>query len=220
MIAFLLHHANRCTKMPEFYAIKDRLLGPAEVLGYDIQHIEGKKCYSCNGTGQHHKYDRNGFIYATDSCWNCYGGWFKRPMWILLVRKKYGKYVFHRPVKREYSVKNPFIPSHGDKIIDGYIEHRYGRYNYLAVLLLFLIYNRQAFKKYFHEMGMGWRTYWWYPQNWLYVVAHYVRHGRDACPLRDLRKKIQSRTHSPHDPDQWRKNFHDHYFGPGSDLPF
>ena len=185
ILPFILHHANRSCKMPEFYAIKDRLLKHAEGIRYDVQHIEGKKCYSCRGTGNHLWYDNYGFQ-DSEPCWHCHNGWYKRPTWILLVRKKFGKYIFHKPIDRQYVEENPYKLPIGMKveIIEGYIDHQYSRYAYLAVLTLFLLYDRKAFKKYFHEMGMYWRYKWYYPMNWLYVVAHFVRYGTNAFPFR------------------------------------
>jgi hypothetical protein len=194
ILAFLLHHANLSCRSEQFYAIKDQLLNKyGAVIGYDIQHIEGKKCFACHGTGTYVGYHWSGDLWE-DACDRCYNGWYKRPMWILLSRKKFGRYVFHKPVKREYSVKNPFTPSENWGKIDGYVDHRYSRYSFLAVLILFLIYNRSAARKYFYEMGLGWRTYWWYPQNWLYVVAHFARYKRDAYPFKKWREKNVERA--------------------------
>lgn len=178
ILSFLLHHANRCVKSPEFYRVKDKILDRYGIVtGYDVQFIEGKKCYSCNGTGVHHKLD-NYRIWNTESCWHCYGGWYKRPMWVLLARKVIGRYTFHKPAKREYSVKNPFIPALNDKVIDGYINHRPWKHSHLAVYALFLIYDRQAFKKYFLEnVGVGRRVYWYWPRNWFYHAVWLIRGG-------------------------------------------
>src|SRR5687767_8378355 len=52
ILSHLLHHANRETKMDEFYRIKDKILTKyGKVIGYDVQFIEGKKCKSCGGFG-------------------------------------------------------------------------------------------------------------------------------------------------------------------------
>jgi hypothetical protein len=178
ILAFLLHHANRCTKSPEFYRIKDKLLDKyGSVVGYDVQHIEGKECFSCGGTGIHYKRDQYG-IRNSEGCWRCHGGWYRRPMWILLARKPIGKYVFHKPAKREYSVKNPFIPALGDKVIDGYIRHRVAKYSHIALYALYLLYNRPMFRRYFLEnVGVGCRVYWYWPRNWFYHLVYLIRGG-------------------------------------------
>lgn len=218
ILPFILHHANRTLKSPEFYAIKDRLLTNCETIGYDVQHIEGKICHSCNGSGQHHKYDRYGFVYDTDLCWFCVRGWHKQEAWVLLARKKFGRYVFHKPIQREYRKVNPFKKEDGwntgENLIEGYVDHRSSRYGYLAVLALFLIYDRKAFKKYFYEMGVGWRIYWWYPMNWLYVVAHFVRYGRNAYPLKDMRDWFNKKKYQHEQGVQYRQQIID------DDLPF
>ncbi len=188
ILSFLLHHANRSCKSQEFYAIKDKLLASAEVVGYDVQFIEGKRCHACGGSGVWHSEYSN----YSDVCNRCYGGWYKRPMWVLLARKKFGRYIFHKPIDRKYGKKNPFELPTGmtANLIEGYISHSYSRYSFLAILILFLIYDRTAAKKYFYEMGLGWRTYWYWPMNWLYVVAHFVVNGRRAYPLRNLRSRM------------------------------
>lgn len=194
ILPFLLHHANRTTKSDAFYKIKDHLLRNSEVVGYDIQFIDGKECHSCDGTGVYHKH-YNGEWHKED-CWHCINGWYKRPTWVLLERKKFGKYIFHKPIGRKYGVNNPYKLPDGlvPGRIDGYVDHRYTRYGYLAVLLLFLVYDRKSAKEYFHSMGIGWRSYWYYPMNWLYVIAHFVYYGKQAYPLRRFRER-------------WRRHF-------------
>ena len=55
MIGRLLHIANsypEAVDKKRFYAMKDRILrryGRRD--GFDIQHVAGKKCWSCDGTG-------------------------------------------------------------------------------------------------------------------------------------------------------------------------
>lgn len=192
MLPLLLHHANRTCKSPEFYAIKNKLLTDAEVVGYDIQHIEGKRCHSCNGTGWYKYLDRYR-IWCSDPCWHCTQGWYKQPMWVFLAVKKLGAYRFHQPMHRRYGEVNPYHIPTGMKTgqIDGYVDHTRSRYGEHAVLLLFLLYDRAAAKKYFREMGWGWRLYWWYPSNWLKVVAHFYANGWDSYPIKRLREYLE-----------------------------
>lgn len=160
MIAFLLHHANRAAKnypyLNEFYAIKDRLLKNAAHDGYDIQHIRGKRCHSCDGTGVHEKYSMYPpyKVYDTEGCWRCNGtGYYKHPQWICLQRVKFGGYIFHRPLKREYSVRNPWKEDvmgwevSSRPVIEGYIKHRASWFGVWALLILFFIHDPSAFQR-------------------------------------------------------------------------
>jgi hypothetical protein len=155
ILAFLLHHANRYTKLQGFYVIKDHLLKKYGVhLAYDIQHIPGKKCWSCGGTGEHARYS-NTYPYKPydyDACWHCVCGWYQLPKWICLDRIKFSTYIFHRPLKREERVRNPFTEEQmgwkvSDTIIKGYIEHTSSWFGVWALLILFRLYNREAYCK-------------------------------------------------------------------------
>jgi len=119
MIARLLHIANSAPpagkdRRERFYKMKQRILnwfGTED--GHDLQYIEGKQCWSCEGTGG---------LYEPHGCWKCGGdGWFKSPVWILLKRWKFGEYTFHEPLQRYYS--RPDTHSHAKPMIEGYIEH-------------------------------------------------------------------------------------------------
>lgn len=119
MIARLLHIANSCppaskARRDRFYAMKSRILnwfGTED--GYDLQYIEGKRCWSCEGTGG---------LYEPHGCWKCGGdGWFKPPVWILLKRWKFGGYSFHEPLQRYY--RKPEMHEHAKPMIVGYVEH-------------------------------------------------------------------------------------------------
>lgn len=182
IIAFLLHHANRSCKDREFYAIKDKLLSMyGSAVGFDVQHIEGKLCHSCGGTGIFRSY--HGF---DDECYHCLGGWYKLPQWILLQNFQWYKYRFHKPIERKFVRKNPFnIPllklGDGDTLITGYIEHYPSKYSYLAVYALYLFYDRTSFKnklkKWRDGLGFGWYVYWWYPRNWLNNIVYICLKG-------------------------------------------
>jgi hypothetical protein len=192
ILAHLLHHANRCSKDHEFYQIKDRLLQKyGEPAWFDIQHIEGKHCSSCEGTGIHYKYDYRGKVYERDACWHCYNGWFKRPMWVMLERRKFGRYTFHKPIDRKYCEENPYrIPSMNFKVIDGYISHQPAKYSYLALWLLYLVYNPRQLKKELQkiheESRYGWRVCWWLPRNWYRCASHIIQRRGEAYPVRQI----------------------------------
>lgn len=155
MIAFLLHHANRYSKSQEFYAVKDMLLKKyGREDGYDIQHLPGVRCRSCGGRGQHPRYSNTPpyKIYDWADCYHCWGGWYKLPQWICLQRYRFGSYVFHRPLKRERCVRNPWTEDNmgwqvsGRHVVEGYIDHHRSWFGPLALLILFRIYDLDSYR--------------------------------------------------------------------------
>lgn len=137
MIGRLLHIANSypgVIDQSRFYAMKERILkqrGTPD--GHDIQHIKGKGCWSCGGTGVY--YHMSG---SEDTCWKCCGtGWFKRPVWIVLHRYQLGRFTFHIPGERSYEKPVPNTTR-----INGYVRHpdygyRKPRWACIALGLLF-----------------------------------------------------------------------------------
>lgn len=190
ILSTLLHHANRETKADEFYKIKDRILTRyGTVVGYDVQFIEGKKCHSCNGTGQFKKLNQYGFVYDIDSCWHCIRGWYKRPTWVLLQRIRFGKYIFHKPIEKKYGKANPFINECGvnKNAIDGYIDHSRTEYGKDALVILYLIYDWKGYwKRWYRSVGRGWychRSWWMSPRRCANNIAHIIRYKRKAIPF-------------------------------------
>jgi len=59
VLSWLLHHANRSLNWGDkkyFYPIKNKILSKyGKYVKYGIQFIEGKKCYTCHGTGDYHR---------------------------------------------------------------------------------------------------------------------------------------------------------------------
>jgi hypothetical protein len=182
ILSWILHRANRETKLPEFYAIKNSILKKyGKHLGYDVQFIEGKKCFTCGGGGIYYGYSQD------VECNRCDGtGWYKLPVWNILERVQFGKYIFHQPFKRAY--KKPDISV---APIDGYIEHTRAKYGALSLTILFLLYNRKAISKQYRDFGMGWRYYWYWPSNWAYSIAHIIRYRTNAVPFTNLKQKIK-----------------------------
>lgn len=139
MIAKLLHICNsnpHCFGDKEdFYALKSRLLdryGTPD--GYDVQHIPGKPCWSCEGTGG---------LYEPCGCYKCGGsGWFKHPVWVTLRRYRMGRYVFHTPDGRSYEKPEPDVTN-----IEGYVQHANYDWRTLerAALVLALLFERRFF---------------------------------------------------------------------------
>lgn len=202
IISFALHHANRSVRdifsweeeyVKKFYAIKDRILKIfGKQQGYQIQHIPGKTCNSCGGSGQHAKYSMYPpyKIYDYADCYHCMGGWYRLPQWICLAVVKFGKYSFHQPLKREYRVDNPFTKDNMGwdvsqrEVIKGYVEHESTSFGIYALLILFLVYDRKAFQFLFKKWKR--RLYWKFEKyvNWrTYIIDKpkpFHRHWFDA----------------------------------------
>jgi hypothetical protein len=131
-----------------FYTVKTKiLLKYGTKTGFDLQHIEGKKCFSCGGTGVYTGYHYSGRVYR-DTCYRCAGGWYKRPHTNKLDKYRLGKNIFHLPVKTMY--KYEIILEKGTQSdIEGYIYH----YNNIThdqskecILWLLLLFNLKQFK--------------------------------------------------------------------------
>jgi len=149
ILSRLLHHANRESKDEAFYRVKDRILTRyGKVVGHDVQHIPGKTCFACGGTGEP--------LWINDQdderCSRCWGdGWYKRPKWILLQRVQFGKYIFHKPIYRTTQVENiqheyTSLPS-TVPIIEGYISHTPSKYSKKARIVLFILYDLKGYVK-------------------------------------------------------------------------
>lgn len=171
LLSYILFHANRSTRTIGFYEIKNKILARAgEHVGYDIQHFEGKKCWTChNGTYYH--YDWNGKICDADVCWHCNGtGWYKKESWVILKRIKYGKYTFHQPENRVFEKPDLLGFNH----IEGYIDHRHSKFGRDAYFILQLLYD---FKRTIKNLGIigGYFVYWRRPYNFIHNVAGIIR---------------------------------------------
>ncbi len=187
ILAWLLHHANRNGRDDHFYKIKNKLLAKyGNITGFDVQFIEGKKCYTCGGTGIYEYYNDDGEVRGCDYCWHCYEGWYKRPTWNILYRIQFGKYTFHQPLKRVY--KKPELINN---VIDGYISHSPSKYTNFALTVLFIIFERGYIFRYLKESGRGWRVRWYRPDAWLNNTIHIIKHGFGAMPFVNLRLKIE-----------------------------
>lgn len=130
----------------DFYGIKDRILQRwGTLVTYDFQHFEGKKCWSCNGTGVYDKYEWGGDLIEQE-CWSCEGtGWYKRECWVALKRYKLGERTLHIPKERLYT--KPEETMHGDNTIEGYISHARQEYGEECLHLIFLLFAPKIFWK-------------------------------------------------------------------------
>lgn len=187
IMGWLLHHANRNYSSKPFYEVKNRILVKHGVnVGYDVQHIEGKKCFTCGGTGIYHGY------YSRDTCWNCFDGWYRRPEWNVLERVRLGKYVFHQPKERLY--KDPKFQTIGT--VDGYISHQSSYWGALAALTLSFIYNTPELRmQILRSFGLGWYLQWWRPRHWPNNMWHLAKHRRRSIPVQRFLEKLSKRLH-------------------------
>lgn len=160
ILSWLLHHANRSIGFErvcrdEFYLIKDKILKQhGQHLDYEVQKIDGKKCFTCDGSGVYTGYYMMSGEKWQDTCNRCCGdGWYVLPKWICLSRIKFGPYIFHKPLKREQCVRNPWTERNmgwvvtNRPIIQGYIEHNRSRFGQISLLILYLRYDPVTFEK-------------------------------------------------------------------------
>ena len=155
ILGWILYHANRGPKDRVFYSIKTKLLERfGRMVCYDVQFIEGKLCYSCNGTGIYSmRTDNYGFPSEVNYCRNCHKGWYKRHTWNILKRIELGSYEFHIPWERVYS--RPEISTS----IFGYIEHYPTKYTNFCRDLLFLVFRKSHFEA---RLRRKWRNFCYY----------------------------------------------------------
>ena len=180
ILSWLLHHANRNGKNEHFYAIKNRLIKKYGVfIGYDVQFIEGKKCWSCGETGVYKGINWRTDESFEDKCWHCLDGWYKSPVWNILGKYQFGKYTFHQPYQRVYS--KPDISS---PVIEGYIEHKKSRWSSFACFVLFLLFEKNFLKRYYRESGNGWYLRWWRLENIGSNLIHLLKYRNKALPFR------------------------------------
>jgi hypothetical protein len=197
LLSYLLHHANRETKVEGFYKIKDRILTKyGKDVGCDVQFIEGKKCRSCEGRGYHYKYGRNGKPYDTADCYHCWAdGWYKPPTWVLLKRIQFGRYIFHKPIERKYGKVNPFVNETdvNKEVIEGYIEHTRTDFGKDALMILYLLYDWKGYwKRWYRSIGRSWYYRWYVPRRWPNTIAHIIRYRDKAIPFQRKRKYPQT----------------------------
>lgn len=203
ILSYLLHHANRSSKAPEFYAIKTRLLKKHGVfIGHDVQHIPGKKCFSCQGTGIYTGYSYYDGSMWEDICYQCNSGWYKRPMWVVLERYRFGKYVFHQPLKKVWHIHDVDIPNAVK--IDGYIDHKLTKHGLDCLHLLYILFDFNRWRK--NELktfGLSYFYNWSTPYRFINNIIHVIRKRHKAYCFASLFKKRYRRavTYSPVESD-------------------
>lgn len=185
ILSWLLHHGNQLGKDQFFYKVKNQLLAKyGKHICYEVQFIEGKKCWSCEGTGKF----RCGWK-LPQTCWSCGGtGWYRPKHWNILALLSFGKYEFHQPFMRVFE-----DPQSKCKTFTGYVERHPTKFSRIAAFILLLVFEKGYLKRYYRESGIGWRSYWWLPRNWIYNLIHIIKHGRRSIPFRYkgiIRRKI------------------------------
>lgn len=185
ILAYLLSHANRCPRpfwitdiyltADVFYSIKNELLKKyaVESKEVDLQFIDGKKCFACNGRGLYYHEDWEGFE-SYEDCYECNDGWYKSPFYTILYRYEICGKVFHQPKQKFYYTNEKHILSMIDKWlsdnnkvvrskIEGYISHN--KYSKLAVNLFWALYvpdvfwnglfrkSKNRFKNFYEKIG-------------------------------------------------------------------
>ncbi|WP_372776485.1 hypothetical protein [Mangrovibacterium sp.] len=185
ILSWLLHHANREASSHYFYQVKDLILQKhARVIGYEIQFIEGKKCWTCKGTGKYMKYDHYTGWYS-EPCWHCYNGWYHRPVWVILQKYQFGKYTFLKPIKSTYEKPETNVP-----VIKGYIDHEPSKYGEFALFILLLLYEKGFMKRWWRESGWRWYRNWYYPCNWAQSAIHIFKRKQNSIPAQRIKRSL------------------------------
>lgn len=191
ILSELLFRANSEYGEDYFYKVKNKILKKyGKHVGYDVQFIEGKKCYTCGGTGIYVGYYYSGEKWS-DTCNRCWGGWYKQPVWNILERLQLGKYVFHSPYQRAY--KKPDVLA--GSFIEGYINHDRKKYGKTCKFVLMFLYEKKYLKRWYKSAGVGWYTNWWLPKYWVWNTIHIIKHGRKSIPFRKKNHSYNPQIH-------------------------
>ncbi|MDR3551264.1 MAG: hypothetical protein P4L31_07665 [Candidatus Babeliales bacterium] len=184
ILSWLLHHGNCYLKHENFYRIKTIILKKyASLIGYEYQEIEGKECYSCDGTGI---YTGRGYFsgrWGKEPCYKCYGtGMYVKKHWNALAVYKFGNYSFHSPIGRQF-VK----PEIGSKIFEGYISHNSSYWSRFSQLVIFILFDFNGYKKRWRfNFGGGKRKWSFRPATIINNIVYIRYHWRDYLPKRKL----------------------------------
>lgn len=190
ILSCLLRHANTGSKSTYFYTIKNKLLSEyGQEIGYDYQYLEGKECYSCNGTGTYH-----GF-YGSNICYKCAGtGMYQDARLVRLKRILFHNYIFHQP-DNSITISTKTIPP---CTIRGYIVHEKTRYCSFSRFVLFLLYEKGYLKRWWKETGNGWRCYTFYSaENVIYNIVHLLKYRHNSIPLLRIIRKLKKKLPQP-----------------------
>ena len=163
LIFILLFHANKMPSMfgghlrNVFYRKKKQLLDKYGTFdGYSLQSIEGKICYSCDGTG-YLTWDEDD---EESPCMKCMGGYYRLPKLNVLQRVNMMSHIFHLPVDTfRYPMEVEEIQYHITEQIHGYVEHKNGNrfiawLFWLVFLPKYLLKEKQ--KEYKFRILMSW----------------------------------------------------------------
>lgn len=188
----MLFHANRyyfggVKDKNIFYSIKNELLERfGKIVGQDLQFIEGKKCYSCDGTGLFRKHTWRGSWW--EHCWNCTNGMYKPPFWSLLDVVKFGSYYFHQPNRRIYNATELIPIQHIPTKLHGYINHDYTYWSETCAYLLVWYYRRLQMKQFSGGYACG-RS----PSRYVAKFFHIIYRGKSSIPAMDFQRWKQKK---------------------------
>lgn len=179
-LSWLLHHGNRYNKNENFYRIKKQLLLKyGKLTEYEYQYIEGKSCWSCEGTGIYHKYYFFDKRQTKEQCWSCCGtGQYKQECWNQLAVYSFGKYTFHIPYSRQFTK-----PPIGVRVFEGYISHSSSYWSRFAQIVIMTLFDFKGYRKSWRtQLGGGWRSWAWRPATILNNIAWIIKHPKRLIP--------------------------------------
>lgn len=182
ILSWLLHHGNKYHKHANFYILKTKILKKyASFIYYEYQFIEGSECWGCEGTGIYHKYYFFDKKPTKEYCYKCNGtGMYIKDHWNILAVYKFGKYIFHSPIGRQF-VK----PDIGTKVFEGYITHNSTYWSRFSQITIFILFDFKGYKKrWWFAMGDGLRKWSLRPASIINNIAYYKYHWRDILPTK------------------------------------
>ena len=194
VVSKLLHIANsEPVNRDAFYALKKRLLERyGDNIGIDLQHIPGKPCWTCNGSGIY----RGWHLYSGDEwedvCNRCGGsGQYKREFWVVLSKYKFGRFTFHIPGERIYEA--PQVLKTGVDAIEGYIEHaHYGDGPEVAYVWLCLLCREWEMLRWWFAQNHTAIKWWrWHPFFWIRNVLVWWRLNWKRSDCRQCGKTVR-----------------------------
>lgn len=190
LLSTLLFAANRETKEEKFFAVKKTILARyGHKVGYSVQFIDGKQCWTCQGSNIFKGYDRQSKTFYQKTCMDCVEGWYIRPSWNILDRVQLGKHIFLQPIKRVY--EDPKLEA---EYFNGYTRTINTKLGPVAIFVLCLLYEKGYLKRFWKQSGEGWYVYGWPPRNFVMNTIHILKHHIHSYPVRTFIEHITVTT--------------------------